>query len=68
MVDFYADDLTLDTVQIKGNTQIMVFRNRTGDCDETVSIGIDCKELLNVYRKVRIRCESLGIKMEGKES
>lgn len=64
MIDFYGDDLTLEMIQTKGGTQVMVFRNRTGDCDETVSIGVDGKELLNIYEKVRMRCETIGLKKE----
>jgi len=67
MIDFYGDALTLEAIQTKGNTQVMVFRNRTGDCDETVSIGIDSKELLNIYERVRMRCETLGIKRKDKK-
>lgn len=57
MVDIFVDDVTLDRIQIKGDTQQLVFVNR--DKDETVFIPVSEKELQNIFDKVKIRLDIL---------
>lgn len=60
MVDIFVDDVTLDRIQIKGDTQQLVFVNR--DKDETVLIPVSDKELQNIFDKVKIRLDILRFK------
>lgn len=57
MVDIFVGDVTLDRIQIKGDTQQLVFVNR--DKDETVFIPVSEKELQNIFDKVKIRLDIL---------
>lgn len=60
MVDIYIDDVTLDRIQIKGDTQQLVFVNK--EKDETVFIPVTEKELQNIFDKVKIRLDILKFK------
>lgn len=60
MVDFFVDEVTLDRIQIKGETQQLVFVNK--EKDETVFIPVTEKELQNIFDKVKIRLDILKFK------
>lgn len=59
MVDLYLDDISLTEIQTKGNEQILMFRNK--EKDETLAIPLSDTELLNIFQRVKIRCESLNL-------
>lgn len=60
MIDLYVDDVSLVKIQEKDNQQILIFSN--SGKDESISIPVTNDELLNIYQKVRMRCETLGLK------
>lgn len=59
MVDLYVDDVTLDKVEQKHGSQVLIFKNKAKD--EMLSIPVSSEELLNVYHRVKIRCETLEL-------
>lgn len=59
MVDLYIDDVSLTKIQTKGNEQILMFRNKGKD--ETVAIPVFNAELLNIFQRVKMRCETLTL-------
>lgn len=59
MVDLYIDDVSLTEIQTKGNEQILMFRNK--EKDKTVAIPVSNTELLNIFQRVKMRCETLNL-------
>lgn len=59
MIDFYADDMTLEKIEVKQNKQILIFRNK--EKDETVALNVSDSELLNIALKTQMRCETLNL-------
>ena len=59
MIDLYVDDVSLERVYQKNESQILYFKNAAKD--ETVSIPVSNEELLNIYHRVKIRCETLEL-------
>jgi len=55
----YIDDVSLTEIQTKGNEQILMFRNK--EKDETVAIPVSNTELLNIFQRVKMRCETLNL-------
>lgn len=60
MVDIYIDDVTLDRIQIKGETQQLVFVNQ--EKDEQLFIPVTEQELKNIFHRVKIRLDILAHK------
>ena len=60
MVDIMIDEVSLDRIQIKGDTQQLVFVNK--DKDESVFIPVTEQELQNIFDKVKIRLDILKFK------
>lgn len=60
MVDIFVDEVTLDRIQIKGDTQQLVFVNKGKD--ETVFVPVSEQELQNIFDKVRILLDILKFK------
>jgi hypothetical protein len=58
MIDLYVDDVTLTEIQQK-DKQILMFKNKNRD--ESLVIPISNDELLNIYTKARMRCETLDL-------
>ncbi|MBD5112109.1 MAG: hypothetical protein HDT42_06170 [Ruminococcaceae bacterium] len=71
MIDLYLDDIVLSKIQEKHNEQILIFRNN--EKDETIALNVSNAELLNIFLKVKMRCEALNLtpitdfKMDGKD-
>jgi hypothetical protein len=64
MIDLYADDMTLTEIQRK-DKEVLVFNNK--EKDESVMFPVSDEELLNIYHRVRMRCETLDlIKVQSK--
>ena len=60
MVDLYIDDISLTEIQTKGKrAKFLMFRNKGKD--ETVAIPVSNAELLNVFQRVKMRCETLNL-------
>lgn len=59
MVDLYIDDISLTEIQTKGNEQTLIFRNK--EKDETVAIPVSHAELLNIFQRAKMRCETLKL-------
>lgn len=59
MVDLFLDELTLTEIQVINNEQVLVFKNK--EKDESLHIPVADKELLNIFTRVRIRCETLEL-------
>lgn len=59
MVDLYADDVTLTDIKTKQSEQILFFWNK--EKDETIALNVSDSELLNIFIKVKMRCESLNL-------
>lgn len=59
MVDLYIDDISLVRVEPKHGSQVLIFKNEAKD--ETLSIPVSSEELLNIYHRVKIRCETLEL-------
>lgn len=72
MIDLYADDITLTKIGIKQNEQVLLFLNK--EKDETIALNVSGSELLNIFLKVKMRCEVLNLipimdfKANGKDS
>lgn len=60
MVDIFVDDVSLDRIQIKGETQQLVFVNKGKD--ESIFIPVSEQELQNIFDKVKIRLDILRFK------
>lgn len=60
MVDIFVDEVSLDRIQIKGDTQQLVFVNKAKD--EAVFIPVSEQELQNIFDKVKIRLDILKFK------
>ena len=58
-MDSDIDDVSLTEIQTKGNEQILMFRNK--EKDETVAIPVSNTELLNIFQRVKMRCETLNL-------
>lgn len=58
MFDLYADDVTLTDIQRK-DKEILVFRNKAKD--ESIMIPVSNEELVNIYNRVQMRCETLNL-------
>ena len=66
MVDLYLDEMTLDSIQtVKPDENVLIFKNK--EKDERLSIALTGDELINTYRRIRMRLETLGLKKEGVE-
>ena len=66
MIDAFFDELSLDFIKsVSPEENVLVFKNHGKD--ETLVLALDGKELTNVYRKIRMRLETLGLKKEGEE-
>ena len=59
MVDLFIDEVSLVEIQSRNGQQVMAFKNK--DKDEALYIPISNEELLNIYNRVRIRCETLEL-------
>lgn len=59
MIDLYVDDVTLKKIEQKHGSQVLVFANEVKD--EAVRIPLSEEELLNIYHRVRRRCETLEL-------
>ena len=59
MIDLYVDEVSLERIHQKNQSQILVFRNKTKD--ETLSVPVSNEELVNIYQWAKIRCETLGL-------
>lgn len=66
MIDLYVDDVELEYIKdVSPNEHVLVLTNR--DKDEQLSLAVDGDELVNIYRKIRMRLETLGLKNPGEE-
>ncbi len=64
MIDAFFDELSLDFIKsVSPEENVLVFKNHAKD--ETLVLALDGKELTSVYRKIRMRLETLGLKKEG---
>lgn len=59
MVDLYMDGMSLVRVYQKHGSQLLVFQNK--EKDEMITIPINKEELLNIYHRIKIRCEALDL-------
>lgn len=59
MVDLFVDEVSLVEIQTRNGAQVLVFKN--ADKDESLYIPITNDELLNIYNRCRIRCETLEL-------
>ncbi len=59
MFDLYVDNISLREIQVKRNEQILLFKNE--EKDEMVALNISNTELLNIFQKVKRRCEILNL-------
>ena len=59
MLDLYLDEVSLIGVEPKHGSQVLIFKNEVKD--EMISIPVDSEELLNIYHRVKIRCETLEL-------
>ena len=57
MVDVFIDDVSLERIQIKGDTMQLVFVNK--EKDESLFIPVTEQELQNIFDKVKIRLDIL---------
>ena len=57
MVDIFIDDVSLERIQIKGDTMQLVFVNK--EKDESLLIPVTEQELQNIFDKVKIRLDIL---------
>lgn len=57
MVDVFIDDVSLERIQIKGETMQLVFVNK--EKDESLFIPVTEQELQNIFDKVKIRLDFL---------
>jgi len=58
MIDLYADDVSLVDIQQK-DKQVLKFVNKKKD--ETVFIPVTDEELVNIYNRVKMRCETMKL-------
>lgn len=66
MIDLYLDEMTLDGIRtVNPDENVLVFKNKGKD--ESLSITLTGDELVNTYRRIRMRLETLGLKKEGVE-
>lgn len=71
MIDLYSDNVSLSKIQEKHNEQVLIFCNK--EKDETVVLNVSNTELLNIFLKVKMRCETLNLipmtdfKIDGKD-
>lgn len=71
MIDLYSDNVSLSKIQEKHNEQVLIFRNN--EKDETIALNVSNAELLNIFLKVKMRCEALNLmpitefKIDGKD-
>lgn len=59
MIDLYVDDVTLKKIEQKHASQVLVFTNEAKD--EAVRIPVSEEEFLNIYHRIRRRCETLEL-------
>lgn len=59
MVDIFNDNISLEKIQETENEQMLIFKNK--DKDEIVSLLVSEDELLNIFQKVKMRCETLDL-------
>lgn len=59
MIDLYLDEMSLVRVEQKHGAQVLLFKNDAKD--EALSIPVSNDELLNIYQRVKIRCETLEL-------
>ena len=59
MIDLYVDDVSLKKIEQKCGSQVLVFTNE--EKDEAVRIPVSDEELLNMYNRLRRRCETLEL-------
>lgn len=59
MVDIYGDNISLEKIQQTGNEQMLIFKNK--EKDETLALLVSEDELLNIFQKVKMRCEILTL-------
>ena len=57
MVDVFIDDVSLERIQIKGETMQLVFVNK--EKDESLFVPVTEQELQNIFDKVKIRLDIL---------
>ena len=57
MVDVFIDDVSLERIQIKGDTMQLVFVNK--EKDESLFIPVTEQELQNIFDKIKIRLDIL---------
>lgn len=58
MIDIYVDDVSLKEIQQK-DKQILKFVN--AEKDESVMLVVTNSELVNMYNRIKMRCETLNL-------
>jgi len=58
MIDIYVDEVSLKEIQQK-DKQILKFVNV--DKDESVMLVVTNSELVNIYNRIKMRCETLNL-------
>ena len=58
MIDIYVDEVSLKEIQQK-DKQILKFVNV--DKDESVMLVVTNSELVNMYNRIKMRCETLNL-------
>ena len=58
MIDIYADDVCLKEIQQK-EKQVLRFVN--AEKDESINLVVTNDELANMYRRIKMRCETLNL-------
>lgn len=58
MIDIYVDDVCLKEIQQK-DKQVLKFVN--AEKDESVMMVVTNDELVNMYNRIKMRCETLNL-------
>lgn len=58
MVDIYVDDICLKEI-LQQDKQVLKFINK--DKDESIIIAVTDSELVNMYNRIKMRCETLNL-------
>ena len=58
MFDIYVDDVSLKEIQQK-DKQILKFVN--AEKDESIMLVVTSSELVNMYNRIKMRCETLNL-------
>lgn len=58
MIDLYVDGISLRKIEVKHNEQLLILQNEK---DETITLNVSETELLNIFRQVKMRCETLNL-------